>query len=201
MPNFGIRAAIFPVIYIGQIHLLAEKVLVYSLSPPSSHSLSPVLVMKYFGSIALLVGCLFVIAAETPAPATSADAKREDIRKLLQLTGAAANGRMMVEAIIGEFRKTMPEVPEDFWADFMNEVKEEELLTLSMISYEKHMSHKDIRELIKFYESPAGSRFVAAQPLILRDAMAAGEAWGQQLARRVEERWREKAEKDGKTAR
>ncbi len=149
--------------------------------------------MKHLLITCLLAsGFLLVSPAETPVSPEAAAAKKTDIIKLLELTGAASNARLMMQPLIDQFKQAMPQVPDSFWTDFMKEVKDEEILELSVPGFDKHLSHDDIKELVKFYESSVGRRFTEAQPKILQDNMAAGMAWGQKLGQRVLEKLQEK---------
>jgi len=58
--------------------------------------------------------------------------------------------------------------------------------------YDKHFSHEDVKELIKFYQSPIGQKLVREQPGIVTESMAAGQKWGQHIAADVLKRLREK---------
>jgi hypothetical protein len=46
----------------------------------------------------------------------------------------------------------------------------------------KHLQEEDLDAAIAFHESPAGKRFLAAQPQVLEEAKAVGEKWGVKLA-------------------
>jgi uncharacterized protein len=87
--------------------------------------------------------------------------------------------------MIGSMKKAMPNVPEKFWADFIKEVRTDELVDLIVPVYDRNLTHDDVKELIRFYESPTGKKFVAVLPKITQQSMAVGETWGRDLATRV----------------
>ena len=111
--------------------------------------------------------------------------KQKDIRKLLKITGSGELGTQVMAQMIGNMKKAMPQVPEKFWADFMKEVHTDELVDLIVPVYDRNLTHDDIKELIKFYESPTGKKFVSVLPKITQESMAVGEKWGRELAQRV----------------
>ena len=47
--------------------------------------------------------------------------------------------------------------------------------------YDKHFSHNDIKELIQFYESPIGKKYLEATPSITQESYRAGEEWGNKI--------------------
>jgi uncharacterized protein len=111
--------------------------------------------------------------------------KQKDIRKLLRITGSGELGTQVMGQMIGSMKKTMPQVPEKFWADFMKEVHTEELVDLIVPVYDRNLTHDDIKELIRFYESPTGKKFVSVLPKITQESMVVGEKWGRELAMKV----------------
>ena len=51
--------------------------------------------------------------------------------------------------------------------------------------YDRNLSQADVTELIKFYESPTGKKFVSVLPKITQESMGVGEKWGRELAMKV----------------
>ena len=115
-------------------------------------------------------------------------AKKADIKKMLVATGAGKMGMQVINQMIGMQRSQNPNVPKEFWDDFTNEVSADELIELTIPAYDKHLSHDDVKELLKFYESPIGKKLLKAQPMIVQDSMVAGQQWGLKLGRRIAER-------------
>ena len=79
----------------------------------------------------------------------------------------------------------MPQVPEKFWSDFMKEVHTDELIDLIVLVYDRNLTEGDVKELIRFYETPTGKKFVSVLPEITQESMSVGEKWGRDLAMRV----------------
>ena len=111
--------------------------------------------------------------------------KQKDIRKLLQITGSGELGTQVMNQMIGSMKKAMPNVPDKFWNDFMKEVHTGELVDLIVPIYDRNLTHDDVRQLIKFYESPTGKKFVMVLPKITQESMVVGEKWGRDLGQRV----------------
>ena len=130
---------------------------------------------------------------EKSAAATSEDqAKEHDIRRLLELTGSGKLGVQIAGQMLDQFRHSLPDVPAEFWDQVKLEMKPQELNNMIVPIYAKHFTDSDIQELIKFYESPVGKKLVASLPQVTQEAMAAGQQWGQNVARKVQERLKAK---------
>ncbi len=136
------------------------------------------------------IGVLWVLGgaahAETTTPQKQPETQKQtDIRKLLKITGSGELGTQVMGQMIGNMKKAMPQVPDKFWADFMKEVHTDELVDLIVPVYDRNLSQNDVTELIRFYESPTGKKFVSGLPKITQESMGVGETWGRQLAMKV----------------
>ncbi len=109
----------------------------------------------------------------------------KDIRKLLELTGAKDLGQQATQLMIAQFKKTMPQVPVEFWDKFMKKIDMDELLNMVVPIYAKYLTHEDVKGLIEFYQTPLGQTLLKAQPGIQRESMQAGMAWGQKIGQQV----------------
>ncbi len=114
--------------------------------------------------------------------------KKDDIRKLLRLTGSGDLGKQVATQLLGTFKAQNPKVPQKFWDDFAKEIKAEDLIEMVVPIYDKHLSHEDIKVVIAFYETPTGKRFVKSLPQLTQESMAAGQKWGMALAQKVVDR-------------
>jgi len=149
---------------------------------------------KHLVGLALVLALLGTLSLRAEAPATDDPGKRADIKKLLELTGTRQLALQAIDQMIGQFKKTMPQVPAEFWKDAAAEMRMQidELLDLQLPVYEKHLSHEDIKGLIKFYESPVGKKFVKAQPAIQMECMQAGQKWGQKIGQKIGKKLQER---------
>ena len=76
--------------------------------------------------------------------------KEKDIVILLETMGTSEMAVQAMIEMIDLYKEMMPTVPEQFWRDFMSEVKTEDIINLSIPIYEKYFTHNDIKELIKW---------------------------------------------------
>lgn len=138
-------------------------------------------VLAAIGVIVVLGGAVQA-AEDAPKQETQ---KQKDIRKLLTITGSGELGQQVMGQMMASFKKSMPQVPEKFWSDFMKEVHTSELVDLIVPVYDRNLTHDDVKELIRFYETPTGKKFVTVLPKITQESMGVGEKWGRDLAMRV----------------
>jgi hypothetical protein len=144
----------------------------------------------------LSAACAYAMPAQGAAPATTSttdtEVKREEIRKLIELTGAAKVSASALKQIIAPMRQAFPQVPEGFWNEFLNEVRADELVDLIVPIYDKYYTRDDIHELTKFYQSPVGQKTVKVLPQLSAEAIDAGQEWGRGVADRAMKKLQEK---------
>ncbi|MBK8481200.1 MAG: DUF2059 domain-containing protein [Proteobacteria bacterium] len=139
----------------------------------------------------LAVALLLVGAAATPtlakprAAASGMSAHQRDARKLLELSGAQQMGKQMISQMLGMMRQNATDVPADFWRTIEKKLDFSALLDELAGLYARHLSHDDIRQLIGFFSSPVGARFVGVQPKVMQDSVAISQKWGQQFMQQV----------------
>ncbi len=141
------------------------------------------------GAFLLLVGST---ASAQAVESKTADARAADVRKLLEVTGAVRMGLQMTTTLSQSLRKAHPEVPDAIWSELLAEFRSEELTALAVPIYMKYLSAEEIQGLLAFYESPLGRKLLEVQPQILQESVVVGRQWGEECARRVMKRLREK---------
>jgi hypothetical protein len=139
-------------------------------------------------ALALSLLCLGPALAQQTAPADEAAAKRQDIRKLLEVTGSAKLGQQVLAQMMNTFRSTNPKVPDEFWDQVQKEFDAGTMIDLVVPIYEKHLTHDDVRGMLAFYQSPLGQKLIAVTPAITQESMQAGQQWGLGIAQRIQKR-------------
>ena len=51
--------------------------------------------------------------------------------------------------------------------------------------------------IVGFYKSPAGAKFIAVQPVVMRQAIGIGQRWGQEIGREIEAEARRELKRRG----
>ena len=129
------------------------------------------------------------VAAAAPA---SSEEKLADIRKLIVLTGGEELGKQMIVDIVDAFKENYPNVPQEFWDEFLNGNDAQKLIESNIAVYDKYLSGDEIKDIIKFYETPSGKKLIEVLPAISQESYASGEEWGYALGKKVRDRLIEK---------
>ena len=121
------------------------------------------------------------------------EAKKADIRQLLEITGAAnlatqtmddmeKTMRPMIAGALppGEYRDKLVDL---FFEKFRSKRTPDHLMEVIIPIYEKYYSDDDIKELIAMYQTPVGRKMLSMLPQIAAESQAAGKAWGEQIGR------------------
>ena len=139
---------------------------------------------------AATVAALFLCAASPSLaePPAKMSPKLADIHRLMEITGAAALGAQVMQQLIPTFRQSMPNVPQKFWDDFSKEADPNELVNRVALIYDKYLSHEEVKQIIKFYETPVGKKLVSVLPQVTQESMVVGQNWGRELGERVVKR-------------
>jgi uncharacterized protein len=138
-----------------------------------------------------------ILAAAATAPAEEKAPERNvppaaRVRELLEVTGAAQTSLMVTDHLLASFKQLMPQVPPEVWTEARLLFDAEEMLALVVPVYQKHLSAEDVEAGIAFWKTEAGRRFKTAQPSILSESMAIGEAWGRKMAKDLLDRLKER---------
>ena len=133
-------------------------------------------------------------AAQSKKPATSMSdltpvanpATAAQIRKLLDLPGATRNANLMVGRMIDQIKLQAPSFfPQDVWADMQQSFQHLDAESLMVPYFQKYYSQPDVEKAIAFYESPAGKRLVAVQPVIMQKTQSIVMARAQEIGHQV----------------
>lgn len=104
------------------------------------------------------------------------DAFKMDVLKLIQNSGAAGPMKSAKDQI-------MTAVPEDKKAIFSKEFDATlpSLYDKMAKVYMETYTHQDIKDMLKFYESPIGKKMAEKSGELATKSMAAGQEWGMEL--------------------
>ena len=135
--------------------------------------------------------------------------KKADIEKLIQMTGAMAVARQIGETMTSQvtaaIRAQRPDIPPqllDAVGQEINGVVRDNLPALLApveALYHRHFTHEELKQVIAFYETDVGRKMIHELPLLLKESMAVGSAWGQSLGPQIESRIRERFKAQGVT--
>jgi len=122
--------------------------------------------------------------------------KAKDIRFLLEASGSEKLAMQLVSNLLSSLRNLSDKIPDSLWDEIKNKmIVKDDLYNLMVPMYEKHFSHKEVKEIMEFYRSPVGLKLMKAMPLITEEAMIAGERWGQIVTDKIFKELRDKGYK------
>lgn len=147
--------------------------------------------MNYLKIKALgILFCLFTLQANAQIEPQF----EKDIRKLIELSGSVGSAGQLMDRMIENYKKILPDVPDAFWAGIREEISAEALVDKIVPIYARHYTHDDIKQLIAFYESPIGKKLQEKTPIITQESMQVGETWGREIAIMIQARLEEEEE-------
>ncbi len=122
----------------------------------------------------LVLSLAFVIIAQF---AMAQDAVfKADALKVIKISGATAQ----VESAKNQIMMMIPsEKQAQFSKDF--EASMPSFYDKIVAIYMKEYTHQDVKEMIKFYESPAGKKIAEKAGVLFEQSMQAGQEWGVEL--------------------
>ena len=135
-------------------------------------------------------------AAPTPTPApvptpTGSPEKIADIRRLLELNGSRAATLQVMDLMLRQVReRARPGTPPEILEALENELKAEHVEEWTVPFYDKYFTHEEIREYIRFYETPSGRKLSDTLPELLEETMALASARAPAVTQRLLERLR-----------
>ena len=118
----------------------------------------------------LLLFTNLAFGAEGPTPGSAVDPQKViAINEMLEITGGMNLANQMVSQMLESERKAHPEVDAAIWDKLAKKLDVNDLRGTFVELYAHHFSTEDLQALVAFYKSPAGVKFAAVQPKILRD--------------------------------
>ena len=140
--------------------------------------------MKIQLAIVAILGLSFTFpAAAAPAP-QEPSAKEKKIRRLLEITGTAAMGKQVMDTMLEHFSKSA-DLPPGFVQKFKETANPDSLIEILVPIYVRNLDEETLDGTIAFFESPAGKKFIKAQPVIMKESMVAGQKWGAEAAQKA----------------
>ena len=143
---------------------------------------------KQILALTSLIGSLLLLHAIVFAETSPSTDKNRDIFKLLEVSGLLEQMDYIKDKATNSYARaisiTYPKIPDQFWDDFNKLVGKEEikvLLDRVVAVYDKHMSHKVIKQLITMFSTPFWGEWKQKMPTISREAGLVGSEWTQGL--------------------
>ena len=119
------------------------------------------------------------------------DAEKEKlIRSVLARTKEVEMAQeRMLQALAG-MKQLMTRVPEKYWEKYRNFISPEDLQNRLVQVYDKHYTKEELKELLRFYDSPLGKKISDEAVPILRDSMQIAQEMSRRAATALSEEMR-----------
>lgn len=139
--------------------------------------------------LAVLAGFCFL---SKPALAENSSAAKEDkeiknkaIEELFYVMKADSVMEQTMDQVSKIFVNEYPEPKEykEFAEELKNKFNIKEVLRLLIPIYDKYYTYDDIEQLIKFYKSPTGQKFISVAPDMTSELMKVGVEYGKKIAK------------------
>ena len=150
------------------------------------------------GKLFLATIFLMIVSIDTTFSEDLTSEKKDDIKKLLDMTGALALGQQMANQVMLQLTQNIkarrPNIPQGVIEALRQEVNGVIRDNLPAFAdaviplYHKHFTHEDIRGLINFYSTDLGKKAIGVLPLLMQDSMRTGQQWGQSLEPEIQRR-------------
>ena len=157
----------------------------------------------------MLALAIAVLTFSSLATAKVGEAKAEDIRQLMELTGTDDIPGQLANAVeqqtLSAIQRANPDAGEqaeqivsDVVAKHIEQADGRGKLTTDVVAiYAETFTHDEIRQLIDFYETPLGSKVVEQMPQVMRQAMSAGQQWARERMPAVQQEQRSRLQQAG----
>src|SRR5262245_8403325 len=120
----------------------------------------------------LILGIVIaVVSCTSTAHAEMTKEKRQEIEKMLRLTGMEKLLEQMKTQMISSLKTELRQVPPEFWDRFQQKMDMRELLERIIPLYDKYYTTEDLKTINAFYESPTGQKILATLPNIMTESM------------------------------
>lgn len=134
--------------------------------------------------------CAALLSAEAPQ---GADRQKAEAlaKELMEVSGGGELGTQIMAQMVGSFKQAHPDIPSQFWDEFMAAANPEEIEKLVVPIYVEILTIEEMAAAVAYYKTPEGRSMVQKMPLIVQQSMQIGQQWGmnlaQEAARKVEE--------------
>jgi hypothetical protein len=111
--------------------------------------------------------------------------KRMDAHRLIVASGAKKRIEETMRHMLAMMRKQNPGITDEFIDEFLQQVDINGLIEQLLPVYTKHLTHDEIKGLIRFYKSPLGKAMLEKMPAVQKECMDIGARWGAEAGQKA----------------
>lgn len=134
--------------------------------------------MKIMTKVKFIATSIIIIVATQFTSAQSID---DDIMRYFRVSGTEAAMDQSMEMMFDQFQQMGMPLPPAIRETIRRNMNTAELLREMVPIYRRHFTHNEIRELIRFHESPIGRKMAQVTPAITQESMAVTMRLGERL--------------------
>ena len=144
-----------------------------------------------------------LVMAEAQKPA---EASLSAARELIVATGASKQFEAVVPMMVKQLEPILLQMAPGKEAEIKEitglivqrfSERKSEMMEIIANIYASKLSEAEMKDLSAFFSKGAGAAFIAKQPEILTESMAAGQQWGQKIGVEIEQQIRDELQKRG----
>ena len=128
-----------------------------------------------------------VAAQTTKTKDTINPEKEKDIIYLLKTSGTADFAYIIIDDVIQNYKQYITETPSGYWEKIALKIDIMPFIKSVVPIYDKRFSHKEIKQLIKFFDSPVGNKWALALKDMNQEVMQQANLYGQKIFSEINE--------------
>jgi hypothetical protein len=143
----------------------------------------------------IMLSILLLLFVITSGMAQDNSSYRTSLKKMMEVSGAIQSYKGAIDQFIKMFKERQSNIPNEVWDEMtveLNKIGIEDLVTMTLPVYQRHLTEADIKAIIAFYETPAGKKFAEKTPMITKESMQAGQEWGKKIGEAIGEKLKAK---------
>lgn len=114
---------------------------------------------------------------------------KETLYKMLDKSGGLESVRLMVPQLVNMMKQQAASQPDSFWEDFTKRWTKQfidKMMEGITPIYQKHLTLKDLENILAFYNTPVGKKLSASTPVMGKEAMRIGQQLGMEIGRQMQ---------------
>ncbi|MBN2348805.1 MAG: DUF2059 domain-containing protein [Bacteroidales bacterium] len=119
----------------------------------------------------------------------------QTLKKMLSISGTEASFETAISQMFQMYKQQQTDVPADIWDEFEQEFLRtslDDLVEMFTPVYKKYLTIEDLKQIIKFYQTPAGKKYAEKTPLIMQESMEVGQQWGMKVGEKFQKKLEER---------
>ena len=127
------------------------------------------------------------------------DTYKKTMKEFLIASNSQQIFEVMMDQLFINYKQQFPGIKQEILDKVRSEFDAtilDNVVDLLVPIYKKHLTEQDMKEIIVFFKSPAGMKYVEKSPIIAQESVELGQAWSIQLAQKIVDRIKEEIELD-----